>query len=389
MDKKYAIKFKLAQKIGISGICIAFATQSICLPLLAYAEDTQDPGKPQIIANEIKQIGDRLQCKFTYLSNEDPKIAPDKYSYNGIEYEIDTREVPVDDTSYIPLSKTFNISRSSQVPLNGINNLYEYFPVELPIDEDEFVGNIGLDQNPFTYTKGYSTQTDTVTRTAEFSNLTDPENSLVPQEYAFTVKSNKSENATEVKNLTLTHVSFSPQSWTEYGEIATYKALCTYSGTEDYLVLTHYNVDARYKGKITSSIKRMVVNATYKPIIEEIVEEPEQFNWTPYIIAGAATVAAGSGIVIAFWIKRKQKVRFVNAQAGNKTLELIKPIINGTNAYVEIPPLYDLTNLNLYAVVLPNRVLKNCDCVKLSIAGYEFYVGKPKEVIPAYCEKKF
>ena len=386
MDKKHVVSFNIARKIGFIGLGLTMFLQGLILPYLAYAENNSEPISPQIKASETKIIGDRLQCKFTYLSNEETVVAPDKYSFDGKEYEIDTREVPVDDTSYIPSSKTFNKSRSSQVPLNGINNLYEYFPAELSIEDGEYVGSIGLDQNPFTYVKGFSSNSDIVTRTVEFTDLKNPENSLVPSEYAFEVRSDSAENATETKNLDLINVSFSPQKWNEFGETTAYKALCTYSGTEKFLVLTHYNVEARYKGDITSNIKRMVVNATYKPIIE-IIPEPEPFNWTPYIVAGAAVAATGTGLVIAFWIKRKQKVRFVDAQIGNKTLELIKPIINGSIAFVEIPPKYDLTKLNQYAVVLPNRVIKNCDTVKLSIAGYEFYVGSPKEVIPTYCEK--
>ena len=268
-----------AKRGGLFFVIAILISTGIPIQQVVAAEPSAAPVAPE-----------RIEREYRYQSGQTlPEIEETIVDEQGNTYRLISSDGPITDSSYTPPSRYYTWQVANEIPLDGIDRLSAYFPPTVYVEDESFVGTIGLVANPYSITNIYESFSRQVDRYHTIENLPDNDASKLPLQMEFQVSSDVSYGATQTATLNLLSVEFEITGTSFLGLPNNYTAYLTYRGQESWLELHHYSVVASYAGSLTSTIEQYVIISRY-----ELVVEPAITLVTPTISAPPLSMEAES-----------------------------------------------------------------------------------------------
>lgn len=262
---------------------------------------------------------------YSYLEGQDIPEIPAQTTADGRSYSLSSQDgAVVDETYEIPTTMVSRVV-TKDVPLDGVEHLDQYFEQALTVVEGDLSGIIP--RTAYQVAPVYESLTREVDRTVTIEDLPSNDVMLIPTTRDFTVTSDTGVGANTIATLSRAAVSYTVTSTDIHGLPTSYQAHVTYRGTESYLEIHHYQVTAEYGGAITSSVRRLVINATYQQtqagtaIVEDDTNLPADIGGpssadaglNPLLLVGAGSVGAALPVIGGFAYLRRRRGRLVSS----------------------------------------------------------------------------
>ena len=188
------------------------------------------------------------------------------------------------------------------------------------ITEDGFTGTLSLKlESVQVEVSGYGSTTKEISATRTYPNLSDQDTQFIPK----TIEQ-------DGKTLTLQNIDWQTDNTATVDGYAMgdrYTAVATYTGSKTSSYVKGYTVTAEYSGTVSRiALNKVRYVAIFEgvciaPVEEEPLEDivptdspvqkpgeaPEAFNWPVLLVPLAVIVAAGGGIGIALFMKRRRE----------------------------------------------------------------------------------
>ena len=369
-------------------LVLFLALQYMSLPL-AFAQEGMPAQKQEVNADGSITITQ------TFPADKEPSVLPVAINQGGQRYVLDNTET-TEDSSGERHQQEITETVFSQVPLEGINSLSDYFPATVYINEDSYQGEIGLNPAaPYTVVNRYEAFSRQVDRVVSFPNLPDNDVSRLPAQQDFVVSSAASPGATQWRTLTYTDVQYSIVGTDHLGLPNNYTAVVTYRGQEEYLELAFYDVTANYSGALEQSSAVLILTGTYllEPLAapvppapvtmiqENIPALPESgIPLFPLAIAGTTTVVIlALPLLYFFFLANARFIRVIevegkrkSAASDNKKKDKTKIIcrrrlvLGGDGvATLKIPSDVDILDGALYCLIIKPRLAEREGTVEM------------------------
>jgi hypothetical protein len=379
-----------------------FTTALVALLLFVWGQ----PISALALEPTVRADGDRLVYEYRFADEHDFPAIQDEVQIDNKGYSLVSTTDPVIDPDYTPASKVYTQSLTKDIPLEGINSLWNYFPDTYAFEDGSFAGAVPLTN--YQTENVYELYTGQVDRAWTINGLPDNDVIRIPRSMDFTVRSDAYPGATQTKTLQLLDVRYEITGTTPLGLPNEYRAYVTYRGEEEWQQLHHYIVTAHYQGAITSSDTQFLVTASYEPkVVAEIatppaplapepavaapVTEKAAFSWAALIAALLAAVVALSAIL--FFIRRFRRFRiyYIDSAEDSESMVLVARLpIKGSKAghTVFIPERYELTNLEGNHVgVLPKSY--HGGPIAIWQGDYKLYEGEVLVQIPLFNDNAY
>jgi hypothetical protein len=279
----------------------------------------------------------------------------------------------------------------------------------MTIDEGDYQGEIGLDPaHPYTVVERHEAFQDQVDREAVLYGLPDNEVSRIPTSRDFEVRSAAAPGATQTKTLQVLTISYEVAGTDSLGLPNNYTALVTYRGQEEFLELHHYDVTANYAGELSSSVQRIALTGTYRPVavVDEgapiaseetaVISDTEvplagpQLPLFPLAIASATVVVVLAIPLLYFFLLTNARLLRLSEAGGqcktntSKTTRKAKAevicrrrlVLNQGEAELRIPPWADIFDGATYCLLIKSRLACRAGSVAMT------WQGKVVAVVP-------
>lgn len=324
------MKAKLKGSIGALAAAVALAVT--LQPAVAHAS-----------------VFDDVTEDYTYMESQGFEV-PERIDVGAFSYALKGVTEAVADPSWerptIEIAQTETIS----IPAADLSRASGYFADEIAYSQDGYEGT--LVKQGVSTTPEHEVLTRQVDRTVSYSGLPDNDVNRIAKTREFTVSA---ANGTQVKELTLSDVTYVVDSVDVYGLPTSYTAMCNYRGEEEYLTTPGYTAVCTYGGTAALVDTQMLVTATYSFAVP---------SWMIALI-GAVTLGAAAAaarlVYVLWWQKKKAAVWKIEGDK-ETLLERIAVAQTGANSFkVDIPSdirVDQMTESCYFEVEIPKKYLE-------------------------------
>ena len=292
----------------VFALCAMALTLAMALPVQAAAAETVAVCYPTSITRS--EDGGEIRKIYDLSPTDDPAGIPrSDFEQDGFRYTLTDllkQELP----EYEERQHTETVSLESKS--KDMASVLALLPQEREfITDDGLTGTLTLQLDTVQVeVAGYGSSTKEVQATRSYPNLAGQDTQYIPK----TIEDNG-------RTLTLQSIDWQTDNTASTDGYALgdrFTAVATYTGTATSSYVKGYTVTADYTG----TVSRIALNKTryvaifegtaivpVEPAVElpDVLEAPKQFNWAYVLVPLGVVAAAGGGVGIALFLKRRRE----------------------------------------------------------------------------------
>ena len=292
----------------VFALCAMALTLAMALPVQAAAAETVAVCYPTSITRS--EDGGEIRKIYDLSPTDDPAGIPrSDFEQDGFRYTLTDllkQELP----DYEERQHTETVSLESKI--KDMASVLALLPQEREvITDDGLTGTLTLQLDTVQVeVAGYGSSTKEVQATRSYPNLAGQDTQYIP-------KTNEDNGRT----LTLQSIDWQTDNTASTDGYALgdrFTAVATYTGSATSSYVKGYTVTADYTG----TVSRIALNKTryvaifegtaivpVEPAVElpDVLEAPKQFNWAYVLVPLGVVAAAGGGVGIALFLKRRRE----------------------------------------------------------------------------------
>ena len=292
----------------VFALCAMALTLAMALPVQAAAAETVAVCYPTSITRS--EDGGEIRKIYDLSPTDDPAGIPrSDFEQDGFRYTLTDllkQELP----EYEERQHTETVSLESKI--KDMASVLALLPQEREfITDDGLTGTLTLQLDTVQVeVAGYGSSTKEVQATRSYPNLAGQDTQYIPK----TIEDNG-------RTLTLQSIDWQTDNTASTDGYALgdrFTAVATYTGSATSSYVKGYTVTADYTG----TVSRIALNKTryvaifegtaivpVEPAVElpDVLEAPKQFNWAYVLVPLGVVAAAGGGVGIALFLKRRRE----------------------------------------------------------------------------------
>lgn len=289
-------------------LCAAALVMTMALPVSAFAAETTAVCYPTSVTRS--EDGGEIRKIYDLAPEEDPSGIPrSDFEQDGFRYTlVDLLKQELPEHEERQHTETVSLESKNK----DMASVLALLPQEREfITDDGLTGTLTLQLDTVQVeVAGYGSSTKEVQATRSYPNLAGQDTQYIPK----TIEDNG-------RTLTLQSIDWQTDNTASTDGYALgdrFTAVATYTGSATSSYVKGYTVTADYTG----TVSRIALNKTryvaifegtaivpVEPAVElpDVLEAPKQFNWAYVLVPLGVVAAAGGGVGIALFLKRRRE----------------------------------------------------------------------------------
>lgn len=313
-----------------------------------------------------------VEKRHTFMVSEgfDESSIPDHLEIDGNWYSLSSVSDPAPDGEWARPTIEITHTESVSIPAADLSRASSYFEDELAYEQDGYEGTLvksGVETTPI-----HEVLTRQVDRTASYVGLPDNDVNRIPKTRSFTVSA---ASGTQVKELTLSDVTYVVDSVDEFGLPTSYTAHVNYRGEEEYLTTPGYEAVCTYEGEASLVDTQYFVSATYE---FDFIRTWGLVIFACVLVVSAIAAAALSAVII--WKRRSFAMLYEMSGDSERYLGRAKVERAEGGLLVNVPADIDISFMSdehFVELEMPTRYLNDNYVLAIRQDSAHLYEGAP------------